>query len=151
MCPSHFCSFSAAAGAVSGFGHRYNTVSVFPWGETMTPNLSNQPPQAPAVPGVPAPGEDSTSGTAEALQGAGLGERAWATFQRDYLQLLEQRFGQWVAYRGDQQVGFAPTAGELYQECLRRGYQPDEFVVCPIEPVVGEMAIGLGDAACWIE
>jgi hypothetical protein len=63
-----------------------------------------------------------------------LGPLALATFRRDLPRLLEQRPGQWVAYHGDQLVGFAKTDLELIQECIRRGYRGRDYVVAPIEP-----------------
>jgi hypothetical protein len=63
-----------------------------------------------------------------------LGPLALATYRRDLPRLLEERPGQWVAYHGDQLVGFAKTARELYQECERRGYRGRDYVVDCIEP-----------------
>jgi hypothetical protein len=47
----------------------------------------------------------------------------WAedAFRRDLPQLLSERPGQWVVYHGHQQIGFAATKQQLYQECLNRG------------------------------
>jgi hypothetical protein len=47
--------------------------------------------------------------------------------------------GQWVAYHGDQLVGFAKTARELYQECERRGYRGRDYIVYCIEPELPEI------------
>ncbi len=63
-----------------------------------------------------------------------LGPLALATFRRDLPRLLEERPGQWVAYHGDQLVGFAKTDLELYQECERRGYRGRDYVIYCIEP-----------------
>src|SRR5947199_2530600 len=128
---------SPPAGAVASAGGRYNRATVVSWRATMTSNLSTHPPQVPEAPGVLAPVDGSASDVAEAPRGARLGEQAWAAFQRDYPQLLQQRCGQWVAYRGDERVGFAPTASELHHECLHRRYQPHEFAVCTLCPVAG--------------
>ncbi len=62
-----------------------------------------------------------------------LGPLALATFRRDLPRLLEERPGQWVAYHGDQLVGFAKTARELHQECLRRGYRGPDYTIRCIE------------------
>jgi hypothetical protein len=59
---------------------------------------------------------------------------ALATYRRDLPRLLEERPRQWVAYHGDQLVGFAKTDLELYQECERRGYRGRDYLVAPIEP-----------------
>jgi hypothetical protein len=70
----------------------------------------------------------------------------WAdeAFRRDLPQLLSERPGQWVAYHGHQQIGFGPTKQQLYQECLSRGLQRDEFLVLSIEPEMGDLMFGPG-------
>jgi hypothetical protein len=75
-------------------------------------------------------------------QTADLKQRALQTFQRDLPQLYAQRPGQWVAYRGDQQVGFADQKHILYQQCFDQGLQRDEFVVFCIEPQETEITLG---------
>lgn len=70
--------------------------------------------------------------------------QAQEAFRRDLTQLLQERPGQWVVYTGPRQLGFAKTKTELYQECLRRGMQPDEFLVCCIEPESGPLLFGPG-------
>ena len=55
-------------------------------------------------------------------------------FRRDLPQLLRERYRQWVAYHGDERIGFSPSKRQLYQECLRRGLRPGTFVVRSIEP-----------------
>ena len=62
--------------------------------------------------------------------------------QRDLPQLYGQRPGQWVAYRGDQQVGFADQKHILYQQCFDQGLQREEFVVFCIEPQETEITLG---------
>ena len=63
-----------------------------------------------------------------------LGRQALLTFWRDLPQLLQERPGQWVAYRGDRQLGFGKTQTELWQECLRQGLDPEEFMIRSIQP-----------------
>jgi hypothetical protein len=63
-----------------------------------------------------------------------LGKQALLAFWRDLPQLLQERPGQWVAYHGDQQLGFGRTRTELWHELLRRGLQPAEFLIRSIEP-----------------
>jgi hypothetical protein len=63
-----------------------------------------------------------------------LGRLALETFRRDLPRLLEERPGQWVAYHGDQLIGFAATPPELYEVIHRRGLPGQEYVVCCIEP-----------------
>lgn len=67
--------------------------------------------------------------------------RAQAAFRRDLPQLLADRPGQWVAYHGDEQIGYAGTKTELYQDCLRRGLKRHDFLVCSIEPEMGVMVL----------
>ena len=57
-----------------------------------------------------------------------------AAFRRDLQELLKTHRGQWVAYHGDERLGFGRRQTPLYQECLRRGLSRDEFIVWGIEP-----------------
>jgi len=70
--------------------------------------------------------------TAEQMQA--LAQQALQAFERALPVLWAERPGQWVAYRGDKQLGFAPHKHELYQQCLNQGLVLDEFVVFCIEP-----------------
>jgi hypothetical protein len=70
--------------------------------------------------------------------------RSIAAFHRDLPRLLAERPGQWVAYRGDEQLGFAATKTELYHECFRRGLKRDEFLVRSVEPEMDEIVLGPG-------
>jgi hypothetical protein len=63
-------------------------------------------------------------------------------FQQDLPRLWAERPGQWVAYQGDQPLGFATQKHELYQRCLQAGLRRDEFVVFYIEPQETEMTMG---------
>ncbi|MBW3539377.1 MAG: hypothetical protein KY476_03835 [Planctomycetes bacterium] len=56
-----------------------------------------------------------------------------AAFRRDLPELLNKHRGQWVAYHGDQRLGFGRSKTDLYEECFRRGLTLDDFVVCGIE------------------
>src|SRR5438132_520135 len=60
--------------------------------------------------------------------------QARATFQRDLPQLLARHFRKWVAYSGDQRIGIGSSKTALYQECLRHGLAPGQFLVFSIEP-----------------
>ena len=71
-----------------------------------------------------------------------LQQQALRAFQRDLPQLWAERPGQWVAYQGDRQVGFARHKHELYQQCLQAGWPREEFVVFCIEPQETEMVLG---------
>jgi hypothetical protein len=70
----------------------------------------------------------------QAAEKPSLGPLALVAFRRDLPRLLQERPGQWVAYHGDQLVGFAKTDLELYQECERRGYRGRDYVIYCIEP-----------------
>jgi hypothetical protein len=61
-------------------------------------------------------------------------ERSQAAFRRDLPELMKTHYRQWVAYHGDERLGFGRSQTALYQECFRRGLQEDEFVVRSIEP-----------------
>ena len=60
--------------------------------------------------------------------------RSQAAFRRDLPQLLKERPWQWVAYHGEERIGVAKSNTELYQHCLARGLDWDQFVVRSIEP-----------------
>lgn len=71
-----------------------------------------------------------------------LGQQALRAFERELPQLWEERPGQWVAYRGEERLGFATQKHELYQGCFEQGLARGEFVVFCIEPMETEMYIG---------
>lgn len=73
---------------------------------------------------------------------ADLKQLALRTFQQDLPQLWTERPGQWVAYQGDRQLGFASHKHELYQQCFQRGLQREEFVIFCIEPQETEITLG---------
>jgi hypothetical protein len=81
--------------------------------------LAQQPSLAPPLSGVP-PGIRASQ------------EAYW----RDLPELLKLKSSdrQWVAYHRQEQIGFAPTDGELYRECERRGIAIGEFYVDRLEP-----------------
>jgi hypothetical protein len=55
-------------------------------------------------------------------------------FRRDLPEMLKEHRGRWVAYHGDERIAFGQRETPLYQECLRRGFARDEFMVCVVEP-----------------
>ena len=59
-----------------------------------------------------------------------------AAFRRDLPELLTTHRGRWVAYHGDERIGFGRRHTPLYQQCLRQGLAPVEFVVTLVEPWV---------------
>jgi hypothetical protein len=79
-------------------------------------------------------------------QQAELGQQALRAFERDLPRLWAERPGQWVAYRGDQQLDFAVQKHELYHQCFAQGLTREEFVIFCIEPLVTEMWVGADTA-----
>jgi hypothetical protein len=75
-------------------------------------------------------------------QMADLKQQALQAFLRDLPQLYAQRPGQWVAYQGNRQVGFAAQKHTLYQQCFDQGLQREQFVVFCIEPQETEITLG---------
>ena len=78
-----------------------------------------------------------------------LGQQAWLAHQRDLPRLLEIAQGQWVAYRGADCLGVRSSHLRLYEECVARGFSPEELVICQVEPIAGQESVGMG--ACWVE
>jgi hypothetical protein len=71
----------------------------------------------------------------------GMIEFSRRAFERDLAGLLQTHYRQWVAYRGDEQLGFGRSETELYECCLRHGWNPHEFVVRSIEPLTPDAQI----------
>jgi hypothetical protein len=71
-------------------------------------------------------------------------QKAHDAFVRDLSQLLAERPGQWVAYHGDERIGFAKTKVQLCQECQRRGLDEEEVIVYCIEEEFGPMVLSGG-------
>jgi hypothetical protein len=71
-----------------------------------------------------------------------LSQQALLAFQRNLPQLWTERPGQWVAYQGDHQLGFALHKHELYHQCFQRGLDREEFVIFCIEPQETEITLG---------
>jgi hypothetical protein len=87
-------------------------------------------PKGPAMNPTHAKCAEQRSGPAERSALALEGEQAFA---RDLPGLLKERPGQWVAYHGAKQLGFARTSTELYEKCLAEGIPEDDLVVHRIE------------------
>ncbi len=60
-------------------------------------------------------------------------QKSIAAFRRDLPELLKRHRGSWVAYHGDERIGFGKTQTRLYEECFGRGLTRDDFVVCGVE------------------
>jgi len=59
-------------------------------------------------------------------------EAYWRDLPRLVKLRSEER--QWVAYAGNERVGFGRTMAELYEACERRGLSTSEFYVDRLEP-----------------
>jgi hypothetical protein len=61
--------------------------------------------------------------------------RSMQAYWRELPELLKckSKARRWVAFHGDDRVGFGKSQTELYQECLRRGWQRGEFYVGRLE------------------
>lgn len=60
-------------------------------------------------------------------------QKSIAAFRRDLPELLKRHRGSWVAYHGDERIGFGTTQTRLYEQCFGRGLRRDDFVVCGVE------------------
>jgi hypothetical protein len=80
-----------------------------------------------------------------------LGQKAYVTFESDLPELLAGHRGMWAAYRGTVRLGIDGRATRLYDDCVRRGFSPGDFVLCQIEPVDGVEVIGSGGSTEFIE
>jgi hypothetical protein len=60
-----------------------------------------------------------------------LVKQSLEAFRRDLPELLKNRklFQKWVAYHGNERIGFDKLPERLYAECYRRGLKDNEFVV----------------------
>jgi len=63
-------------------------------------------------------------------------QSAVGAFRRDLAQMLTRHRGQWVAYRGEDRIGFGSTQRELYELCRQRGWKPEELLICGVEEAV---------------
>lgn len=79
---------------------------------------------------------ETATGDSLPFQVPPLIEAAQVAFDAALPQLLKEHSGEWVAYRGEHQVGFARTKTELYQRCFILGLRRGEFVVRRIQPQV---------------
>src|SRR5262249_14129870 len=61
-------------------------------------------------------------------------EQSQAAFRRDLPELMKTHYRWWVAYHGDERIGFGRTQFDCYEECYRRGLKRGQFVVRSIEP-----------------
>jgi hypothetical protein len=59
--------------------------------------------------------------------------QARAAWRGDLPALLKTHPGKWVAYHGNRQIGIGSRKTALFQQCLRAGLEPGQFVVLRIE------------------
>src|SRR6266566_3120710 len=67
-------------------------------------------------------------------------ELSLAAFRRDLPELMNTHYREWVAYHGEERVGFGKTEFELYQVCFRMGLTEEEFLVRSVESEMAEEA-----------
>jgi hypothetical protein len=62
--------------------------------------------------------------------------RSQQAYRRELPELLTRKkwLGQWVCYRGDERVSIARSKAILMRECLKRGWNDDEFIISVIRP-----------------
>ena len=67
-------------------------------------------------------------------------ELSLAAFRRDLSELMNTHYREWVAYHGEERLGFGKTEFELYQVCFRMGLTEEEFLVRSVESEMAEEA-----------
>jgi len=65
-------------------------------------------------------------------------EQAYCAFQTNLPELLQTHSRQWVAYHGQDRVGFGTSKVELTKECVRQGYHYEELFIRMIQPDIPE-------------
>jgi hypothetical protein len=95
--------------------------------------MSQTPPNGPTPPEVPEPtvSQPPWPEWAKIPRMIALSQIA---YKRDLPRLLQERPGQWVAYSGDECLGFGRRQIDLIKLCERRGLKDDEYVVLLVEP-----------------
>lgn len=68
-------------------------------------------------------------------------EAAEDTFGADLPGLLATHPGQWVAYHGRQQLAFASTKSELYEQLMSAGFAPTELLVRRVRARAEEIVV----------
>jgi hypothetical protein len=68
--------------------------------------------------------------------------KAEDAFRRDFDQLMRERSGQWVAYHGDERVGFAATDEDAYALCSSKGIHLSLVLVRSIGAVGDDFFMG---------
>ena len=61
-------------------------------------------------------------------------QKALDKHRRDLPELMKTHPYQWVAYHGEQRLGFGRSQRKLYKKYLARGLSIDELVVFGVEP-----------------
>jgi hypothetical protein len=66
--------------------------------------------------------------------------RSKAAYRREVPELLkdETLHGLWIAYHGEERVGIASDSRSLIEECKRLGFNPDQYYLGTISPLIAE-------------
>jgi hypothetical protein len=104
----------------------------------MQPNSDAPPPLPTETASETQPPGTETESTASDIP-PGI-RRSTEAFRRDLPELLKVKklFRRWVAYHGEERIGIARCAADLYTECRRRGLREEDFAVCCIVPEMEE-------------
>ncbi len=65
-------------------------------------------------------------------------QKALDKHRRDLPELMKTHADQWVAYHGDQRLGFGRSKRKLYRKYLDRGLSIDELMVLGVEPMLDD-------------
>ena len=103
----------------------------------MQPNNNDSPVDGPAQAAEKMPHQKQMA-TPGLLPISPMIQRSQAAFRRDLPALMKTHYGYWVAYHGEQRLGFGRSKFKLVLECLQRGLKDDEFVVRGVAPEMPE-------------
>src|SRR5438876_314451 len=80
-------------------------------------------------------GDATTGGARSAGISPGI-RRSQEAFRRDLPRFLEDKklHRRWVAYARGEFIGFSHSQAALYEECLRRGINEEDFIIGYIVP-----------------
>ena len=99
---------------------------------------------ATTAPLLPIPGSPATEPIRLSAETIAKLEASDAAFLRELPALLVERPGQWVAYLGEQRLGFARQRIKLYRLCREQSIDEKRVLFCLIEPPVTEISMGPG-------
>jgi hypothetical protein len=64
-------------------------------------------------------------------------------FRRDFPELWPAQDRRWVLYHGDERIDIQDSPVPLYEECKRRGWRQDEYLVECILPEPDPLDLGM--------